>query len=101
MPGCVELLSPCAQSPLSALTGAATHPDGSRSLRSPVSANRCVAPGYKTVPRMRILAVPSTRAATRYGSIVPNGLHWLPRFARRSRAPLDGEQDSRLRTALV
>src|SRR3954447_20599371 len=73
MPGCVELLSPCPQSLLSALTGAPTHPDGSGSLRSLVSAIRCVAPGYKTVPRMPILAVPSATAASRYNSIVPNG----------------------------
>src|SRR5882672_1140305 len=54
----VELLSPCLRSALSALTGAPTKPDGSGTLRSLVLANRCVAPGHKTVPRLPILAVP-------------------------------------------
>src|SRR5215813_270668 len=59
MSGSVELLSPHLRSALSALTGASTKPDGSGSLRSLVLANRCVAPGHKTVPRLLISAVPS------------------------------------------
>src|SRR5262249_2619342 len=34
-------------------------PDGSGSLRWPVSADRCAAPGHKTVPRLSTLTVPS------------------------------------------
>ena len=56
---CGTPFSRCLRSALSALTGVPTKPDGSGSLRSRVLANRCVAPGHKTVPRMPILAVPS------------------------------------------
>src|SRR6266481_9877837 len=35
-----------------------TKPDGSGSLRSRVLADRCIAPGHRTVPRLPILAVP-------------------------------------------
>src|SRR5437879_10755103 len=60
MSAIVELLSPCLRSALSALTGVPTKPDGTGSLRSLVLANRCVAPDHKTVPRLAILAVPSS-----------------------------------------
>jgi hypothetical protein len=58
MSAIVELLSPCLRSALPALTGVPTKSDGSGSLRSLVLANRCFAPGHKTVPRLVILAVP-------------------------------------------
>jgi hypothetical protein len=59
MSSIVELLSLCLRSALSALTRVPAKPDGSGTLRSLVLANRCVAPGHKTVPRLSILAVPS------------------------------------------
>src|SRR5215469_9698463 len=40
------------------LTGVPARPDGSGSLRSLMSADRCAAPDHKTVPRLAILAVP-------------------------------------------